>query len=112
MSSAHTNIAGRLSTFIEGVGNEMSDDVKSALIDSLKRMGFDQEEAEQILAELIIINKGRLWGHAHLEDVPKVVHRALDWQHNRSITLKVSKEGYDDYDGHLEIEVVDIEKGR
>jgi len=88
----------------------MSDDVKTALIESLKRMGFDQEEAEQILAELIIINKGRLWGHAHLEDVPKVVHRALDWQHNTSITLKISREGDDDYDGHLEIEVVDIEK--
>jgi hypothetical protein len=93
--------------------NEMSDDVKSALIESLKRMGFDQEEAEQILAELIIITNGRLWGHAHLEDIPKVVHRALDWQHNKSITLKVSKEGDEDsYDGHLEIEVVDIEKGR
>ena len=99
-----------LQDFLEN--NEMSDDVKTALIESLKRMGFDQEEAEQILAELIIIRKGRLWGHAHLEDVPKVIHRALDWQHNRSITLKVSKEGDDDYDGHLEIEVVDIEKGR
>jgi len=92
--------------------NEMSDDVKTALIESLKRMGFDQEEAEQILAELIIIRKGRLWGHAHLEDIPKIAYRALDWQHNTSITLKISKEGDDDYDGHLEIEVMDIQKGK
>jgi hypothetical protein len=90
----------------------MEDDLNKAFIESLKRMGFSQEEAEKTLAELVIIQKGRIWGHAHLEDIPKITHRALDWQHNTSITLKISREGDDDYDGHLEIEVIDIQKGK
>jgi len=38
---------------------EMSEGAKIALIESLRRMGFDQEEVEQIQVELIIIKKGR-----------------------------------------------------
>jgi CRISPR/Cas system type I-B associated protein Csh2 (Cas7 group RAMP superfamily) len=82
------------------------------ILESLKRMGFSQEEAEKTLVELIIIQKGRIWEHAHLDDVYKVVHRVLDWQHNKSVTIKVSKESDDVYDGHLEIEVIDIQEGK
>jgi len=88
----------------------MEDEFSKDFIESMKRMGFDQEEIEKILSELIIIRKSRLWRHAHLEDIPKIVHRALDWLQNTSITLRIAKEGGDEYDGHLEIEVVDIQK--
>ena len=81
------------------------------IIESLKSMGFNQEEAEKILVELIIIQKGRTWEHAHLDDIHKIAHRVLDWQQNKSITLKITKESDDVYDGHLEIEVIDIQKG-
>jgi len=86
------------------------EDVVKLLIEQLMRLGFTEEQALETIAGLAVVKKGTIHGHAHLEDIPEIVDRALHRQSAKSITLKVSKEGDEDsYDGHLDIEVIEVE---
>ena len=90
----------------------MPEDMREALIAQLLKMGFTAEEAEQALTQLDLVKKGNIYGHVHTEDIAEIVHRAIDGQGTRSITLKISRDGDDEtYDGHLNIEVIEISPG-
>jgi len=89
------------------------DEVARSLMGALMKLGMTEEEAISALAGLAIIKRGNVYGHTHLENVLEIVGRALDRQHAKSITIKVSKEGDEEtYDGHLEIEVIEVEETR
>jgi len=87
------------------------EEVVKSLIEQLMRLGFTEEQALETIAGLTIVKKGTIHGHAHLEDIPEIVDKTLHRQNAKAITLKISKEGDEDsYNGHLEIEIMDVEK--
>ncbi len=87
------------------------EEVIKSLIEHLKALGFTDEETVDVLRELGEIRKGTIYGHAHLEDIPEMVSQVIDRRQAKSITIMVSREGDDDelYNGHLEIEVLELE---
>lgn len=88
----------------------MAEEINEYLKKQLFALGLNEKEAEEMLQRIHRICKGKTYGHAHIEDVSLVVYQALDMQDAKSITLKVSKESDEDYDGHLDIHIIDVEE--
>lgn len=85
----------------------MSDEL---LKKQLLALGLDETSAEEAIRKLHLVCKDKTYGHAHIEDVSLIIYQALDVQNAKSITLKVSKEDHDNYDGHLDISIIDIKE--
>jgi len=85
----------------------MSDEIN--LKKQLLALGLNETEAEEALRKIHLVCKGNTYGHAHIEDVASIVYQTIDKQGLRTITLKVSKEYDDEYDGHLDIQIIDVE---
>jgi len=90
--------------------NKMFGNEREYLKKQLLRAGLDEAEAEEVLSKIHLVCKGKRYGHVHIEDVSLIAYQALDMQNAKSITLKVSKEEHDEYDGHLDIQVMDVEE--
>lgn len=89
-------------------GGDIPEEDKEILRKNMKSFGIEEQEIENILSELHLVKAHKTYGHAHLCDIEEVVERALFRQSNKSITLKISKEG----EGHLTIEVIELIKNK
>lgn len=78
---------------------------KEAIRKALQKWGFREEEIEEVLVGLGLVRKGFLLGEAHLEDISRLVNRALT-QGATSISLRISRGSEEDE--HFHIEVIEV----
>lgn len=97
--------------FDEMMETNLSEPEKEAMKKSFTKAGLSDEEADRILSTMHLIKAGTVYGHAHSGNVGSIVERAIYKQNCQSITLRISKDGDEEtYDGHLEIEVIEVEE--
>lgn len=92
-----------------GFDEKAIEQVKKQLAD----MGMSDEEIAATIASLQVVSPGRSYGHAHSTTAAGIIEQAFfrDFPRATSLTLRIIREdtGYE-WDGHLEIEVVEIER--
>ena len=90
--------------------HNLTDEDKAALAKQLSGLNLSPEEIEDFLSKLHLVKQGNVYGHVHTSNVADVVERAIHKQNCQSVSLKVSRHGDEEtYDGHLDIEVVEME---
>lgn len=96
--------------FDQMMHGNLSESEKQGIRKSLIRAGVSEEEADKMVSTMHLVKPGTVYGHAHSSNVAAIVERAIYKQNCQSITLRISRDGDEEtYDGHLEIEVLEVE---
>lgn len=95
------------------------DEQKQLMIDAmavmLERCGHSPAEARQLAAEMLQrqmeVAPGCSWGGVHAEFIPQLWAQAMHGGNRHRLLLEITAEGdsYDDYHGHIHVEVKDAQ---